>query len=209
MPTLASPEYSSVIRSEADCSNQDIHLDAMEPGWSFLTALERDQEVLILWNGYTCICIMEPLIKDKTAACASVRDAVLVGDSTLVGGTTFTEKEWTEKIEPRVWNWLCTMQMQLVRGSTPALQIKRVRIEKGWTIAIDSRTPHGGAAWLPKGTEEALRVHMYAVDRPIVRADPTEEAETQDSTIDPRYSAYVPMLHWAQRQVVPAFEHFK
>jgi hypothetical protein len=24
----------------------------MEDGWSFLTALECDQEVLILWNGY-------------------------------------------------------------------------------------------------------------------------------------------------------------
>jgi hypothetical protein len=139
MHMLPSSDHSSIIRSVAGCSAQDIHLDAMENGWSFLTALECNQEVLILWNGYTCICIMEPLIKDRKAACAMVLDAV------MVDGTTFTEAEWTEKIEPRVWNWLCTEQLHLERGSTPAFQIKRVRIQKGWTIAIDSLTPHGGA----------------------------------------------------------------
>ena len=174
----------------------------MENGWSFLTALERDQEVLILWNGYTCLCIMEPLIKDRKAACAMVRD-------TVMDGATFTEAEWTEKIEPRVWNWLCTMQLEQERGATPpALQIKRVKIQKGWTIAIDSRTPHGGAPWAPTGTDgarPALRVHMYAFNRPIVNADPTVDAETQDTTKDLRFSSYAPVLYWAQRQVVPAF----
>lgn len=79
MHTLPSSDHASVIRSVAGCSNQDIHIDAMENGWSFLTALERDQEVLILWNGYTCLCIMEPLIKDRKAACAMVRDTVMDG----------------------------------------------------------------------------------------------------------------------------------
>jgi len=68
----------------------------------------------------------------------------------------------------------------------------------------------GGAPWAPTGTvtdgaRPALRVHMYAFNRPIVNADPTVDAETQDTTIDLRFSSYAPVLYWAQRQVVPAF----
>jgi hypothetical protein len=46
MHTLPSSDHASVIRSVAGCSNQDIHIDAMENGWSFLTALERDPDPL-------------------------------------------------------------------------------------------------------------------------------------------------------------------
>ena len=176
---------------------QEIHLDAWEPGWSFLTALECDQEFLILWNGYKCICTMEPLIQDRQTACAMVRTKV------AEGGTTFAEEEWKDKIEPRVWNWLCTMHIESTLGYSPALEVKRVKIEKGWTIAVDSRTPHGGAPW--SGPGEAMRLHMYAVDRAIDTVTASDNYATQDATLDLRYCDYFPLMHWAQRQVAPAF----
>lgn len=176
---------------------QEIHLDAWESGWSFLTALERDQELLILWNGYKCICMLERLVKDRKAACSMVRTKV------SDGGNTFTDEDWGNKIEPRVWNWLCTIQVEATLGSFPGLQIKRVKIEKGWTIAVDSRTPHGGAPWT--GPMGAMRLHMYAIDRAINAVTSSDEYETQDATIDIRHCDYCPIVHWAQRQFMPAF----
>jgi len=181
---------------------QEIHLDSWEHGWSFLTAMERDQEVLIVWNGYKCICIIEALIKDKKTACDMVRAKVSEGGPESPG-TTFTDDEWKTEIEPRVWNWLCTAHLETVLGRTPPLQIKRITIAKGWTIAVDSRTPHGGAAWL--GTEEAMRVHIYAVDRAVDAVTTSEEMDTQDSTLDLRACDYAPVICLAQRQGQPVF----
>jgi len=196
--TLDSADFISVIEAQDGCMAQEIHLDALEAGWSFLTALERDQELLILWNGYKCICTLEPLIQDRKAACSMVRTKV--SDA----GSTFTDEDWNNRIEPRVWNWLCTMHVEATLGCCPELQVKRVKIEKGWTIAVDSRTPHGGAPW--HGPGEAMRLHMCDVERAINAVTSSDEFETQDATIDLRRCSYCPILYWAQRQFMPAFQ---
>ena len=81
---------------------------------------------------------------------------------------------------------------------TPELQIKRVCVPKGWTIAIDNRTPHGGA---PRNGPKALRVHMYAA---ILAVDEVNVG-IQDETINLRCSDYAQVFAWAQDQAVPAF----
>ena len=199
--SLDSSEYISIIEAQKDCMAQDIHLDSIEPGWSFLTAMECDQELLILWNGYKYVCLIEPLIRDRKAACDQVRTKVQMETA-----FTWTDEEWHSTIEPRVWIWLCQAQADKVFGASPHLKIKRVRIPKGWTIAVDSRTPHGGA---PRFGPDALRLHMYAVVRAVdasavVRAVELD-AEIQDSTIDLRHSFYFPIIHSAQRQNMAAF----
>ena len=138
--TLDSSDYLSIIEAQEDCMAQDIHLDSLEDGWSFLTAMECDQEVLILWNGYKYVCLLEPLIRDRQTACDHVRTKVQ-----MEAAFTWTDGEWQSTIEPRVWTWLCQSQADKTFGSSPELKIKRVRISKGWTIAVDSRTQHGGA----------------------------------------------------------------
>ena len=50
--TIDDGEYLSFIQSRDGAMPQDIHMDSFAPGWSFLTALEHDQELLILWNGH-------------------------------------------------------------------------------------------------------------------------------------------------------------
>ena len=73
-----------------------------------------------------------------------------------------------------------------------------------WTIAVDSRTPHGGAQ---RVGPDALRLHIYAIVRAVdavagiaAHADDLGGAAIQDATIDLRHSAYLPIVHSAQRQ---------
>ena len=178
---------------------QDIHLDAIVPGWTFLTALECDQEILILWNGYRCIRFLQPIIQHRTAACGLVRSKVA-----SEAGVTWPRDEWQGTIEPRVWNWLCRKhtEARAALGSTPELTIKRVRIPKGWTIAIDNRTPHGGA---PRNGPDALRVHMYAAARSVDVFTREVDGAIQDETINLGKSNYAPVVLWAHGQAVPAF----
>ena len=66
------------------------------------------------------------------------------------------------------------------------LQMKRVRIPKGWTIDVDSRTHHGGAAVGNSGTPR-FRVHIYAVSRAIDRVIAHDDGKTTiDSTVNLR-----------------------
>ena len=48
-------------------SSQDIHLDSFVPGWSFLTAQEHIQELLILWNGYKLVNFINSISGDREA----------------------------------------------------------------------------------------------------------------------------------------------
>jgi hypothetical protein len=52
---------------------QEIHLDSLDDGWSFLTAMEGDQELLVLWNGFRSVCVMKEIAADRAAACDLVR----------------------------------------------------------------------------------------------------------------------------------------
>lgn len=180
---------------------QEIHLDSMDSGWSLLTALERDQELLVLFGGYRATCMLEELSPDRAEACKYFRTKVRED-----GGREWLDQEWIETIEPRVWNWLCSIQVQKSYGSAPPLSLKRVRIPKGWTLAVDSRTPHGGA---PGDDVGGFRVHVYGVVRAIDRAaqlDSTSDA-SQDTTVNllTHQNPFFPLAHWAQRQAAAVF----
>ena len=64
-------------------------LDAIVQGLEFLTALECDQEILIIWNGYRCIRFLPPTIQDRTAACDLIRSKVA-----MEAGITWPRDEW-------------------------------------------------------------------------------------------------------------------
>ena len=72
---------------------QDIHLDSFAPGWSFLTAQEHDQE-LILCNGFELVTIINSISGDRQAAANHVRDTM------QRNGTTWSDAEWAETVEP-------------------------------------------------------------------------------------------------------------
>jgi hypothetical protein len=71
--TIDSSEYLSFIDSRDGVMPQDIHLDSFAPGWSFLTAQEHDQELLILWNGFALVKIINSISGDRVAAASYVR----------------------------------------------------------------------------------------------------------------------------------------
>ena len=52
----------------------DLHLDSFAPSWSFLTAQEHDQELLILCNGFEMVTIINSISGDRKAAADYVRD---------------------------------------------------------------------------------------------------------------------------------------
>ena len=118
---------------------QDIHLDSFAPGWSFLTAQEHDQELLILCNGFELVTIINSISGDRQAAANHVRDTM------QRNGTTWSDAEWAETVEPRVWQWLCLQAVEKKLGAVPPLQVRRVPVRKGWIIVVDSSTPHAGA----------------------------------------------------------------
>jgi hypothetical protein len=105
-----------------------------------------------------------------------------------------------------VWTWLCQSQADKTFGPSPELKIERVRIPKGWTIAVDSRTPHGGT---PRVGPDALCLQTYAValafDAGSAHADDLGGATIQDATIDFQHFAYLPTVHSAQRQHAATF----
>jgi hypothetical protein len=182
---------------------QDIHLDSFAPGWSFLTEQEHDQELLIFWNGFALVKIINSISGDRVAAASYVRAKM------QSNGHIWTDQEWMESVEPRLWHWLCCRAVEEELGAVPALQVKRVPIPKGWTIAVDACTPHGGAPVpsRPGGlVPHHLRVHVYAVNRSIDRALPGLEAE-QDHTVNllSNENPYFPILAWAQMQANAPF----
>ena len=202
-PTIDSSDFLSVILSDEGCMAQEIHLDSLDDGWSFLTAMEEDQELLVLWNGFRCVCVVQEIAKDRTAACNLVR-------TTIKETQAWSDEEWNETIEPRVWNWLCSKHIEKEFGAAPFLQLKRVRIPKGWTIAVDSRTPHGGAAVGSTGAPR-FRVHVYAVLRAIDEVITHDDGNTtQDSTVNIRSWEHFlfPIVGWAQRQAAAVFGAF-
>ena len=201
-PTIDdSLDFLSFIDSQPGCMAQEIHLDSLDAGWSFLTALERDQELLVLFDGYKAICILEELATDRAAACSCVR--IRMREEC---GREWPDQEWIETIEPRVWNWLCSKETETRYGFAPDLRLKRVIIPKGWTIAVDSRTPHGGA---PAGEDGGFRVHAYgvvrAIDRTTVPARLFEASEDTTVNLISHLSPFFPLVYWAQRQAAAVF----
>ena len=123
-------------------------------------------------------------------------------------GHTWTDQEWAETVEPRVWQWLCLQAVEKEMGAVPALQVKRVPIPKGWTIVVDSCTPHAGAPAGPGFGPGGLRVHVCAVSRAIDKLLPgLEDEQPEDTTVNMRSSEnpYFPILCWAQRQYSAPF----
>jgi len=200
-PTIDSPDFLSFIDTQPGCMAQEIHLDSLDSGWSFLTALERDQELLVLFDGYKAICVLEALAPDRAAAGAFAR-AKLREEC----GREWADQEWTGTIEPRVWNWLCTKEIERQFGAAPDLRLKRVCIPRGWTIAVDSRTPHGGA---PGNETGGLRVHVYGVVRAIDRTAQLDALfdRSEDTTVNllSHLSPLFPLVYWAQRKGAAVF----
>lgn len=118
---------------------QDIHLDSFAPCWLFQTVQEHSQKLLMTWNGYKVVKRISSISDDRTAAACCVRAEM------QHAGHTWPDNEWAETVEPRIWHWLCSQVVQKELGAVPLLDVKRVPIPKGWTIVVDSSTPHNSA----------------------------------------------------------------
>ena len=150
--TLDSLDFASVIDSLPGAAQQGIHLDDAVEGWSLLTPLECDQDLVILLNGYSLCSIIHECSKDLDAAVEAGRKKLTEGG--LV---------WKDQFRDTLWAFLIQEHLhKRFHGKLPELEAVRVRIPVGCTLAVDSFTPHGGA---PGGVSGGMRLHEYCVRR--------------------------------------------
>ena len=72
--TIDDGDYLSFIHSRDGVVPQDIHMDSLPPGWSFL--IEHDQELLILWNGHKVVRVIDSIAGERQAATSYVREVM-------------------------------------------------------------------------------------------------------------------------------------
>ena len=158
---------------------------------SLIMSLEKEQHINVILNGFRAVRIINKLKVDREAAFQFVRQRL----AEIPG---WKSEQWSDVSEQRCWNFLCVSQFK--EEKLPNLQVVRVPVPKGATIAIDNRTPHGGSA----GTDtRGFRMHAYGSVRSALALE-------QDYTITvdllrPDYG-YFPLCHWAQTARPPVFK---
>ena len=173
----------STLLSEPYASPQGVHLDSLKEGMSLVTSLGKEQHITVLLNGFRAVCIINRILCDREAAFHFVRQM-------LAGIVEWKPEEWSPKSEERCWNFLCDSQFK--KEKLGVLQAVRVPCPKGYTIAIDNRTPHGGSSGT---TTRGFRIHTYGSERSPL-ADEQDYAITID-LLRPEYGLF-PLCHWAQ-----------
>ena len=146
----------AIIRSLPKARSQGVHGDSKHRGFSILTAMERQQYVVVVLNGFRAMRIYDKLVVDRSAATSLFRERF----EALPGRRKFSETEW-DKVEPRVWNALVHKEFEVRR--LPLFEAVRVPISKGASIVLDTRCLHGGG---PGDDLTGFRAHAYGTVRP-------------------------------------------
>ena len=141
----------AIIRSSPKARSQGIHGDSKHRGFSILTAMERQQYVVVVLNGFRAMRIYDKLVVDRAAATSLFRERF----EALPGQRSFSEREWA-KAEPRVWGALVHKEFEVQR--LPPFEAVRVPVSKGASIVLDTRCLHGGG---PGDDLTGFRAHAY------------------------------------------------
>ena len=179
----------AIIASEPGASRQAFHWDALrKAGNSGLTSVGCYQYVEVIWNGYRATRIYEELIPDRQAATAYARERLGAANPAV----TFSDSEWDEEVEPRIWHFLVHREFEARR--LPPFELVRVPVPKDTTLILDSRCPHAGAPSTNKN--RAYRWHYYAFANGLL-TDPSQADEYITHFFG--CQEYYPILGWAQR----------
>jgi hypothetical protein len=182
--TLDSHDFASVLDSLPSADMQGIHADDYVEGWSLLTPLEYEQELVILLNGYTLCSIIHECSKDLDDAVEEARKKLAAGGHV-----------WDDCFRDTLWAYLIEEHLkQRFNGSIPELEAVRVRIPVGCTLAVDSFTPHGGAQG---GKSGGMRLHEYCMRRCGRRG---EAAELNTMNLCSLENVMFPLICRAQSQ---------
>ena len=145
------PVNYAIIRSEADAHGQGIHADSKAGGFTILTAMEREQYVVVVLNGFRAMRIYAELVVDRAAATRVFRERY----EALPGHRKIASTAWA-KVEPRVWHAL--VHKEFAVRKLPPFKAVRVPICKGASIVLDTRCLHGGG---PGDGSRGFRAHAY------------------------------------------------
>lgn len=195
----ALPEASSTALLETlpDAQGQSFHCDSLEPGASGVTAYEEDQFLYVLHNGFRAMLVLLELKPDRKEATDLVR-SLLAAQSDGGGASVFSDADWINTVEPRVWQAL--VHEEFKARKVGHFEVLRVRVKRSKTIVLDSRCPHAGAPWTGSpGCKRLYRGHFYGFRRDVmrrVRDSPTDKDEY--TTVDLCSSDFFPLASWGQ-----------
>ena len=178
----------AIIRSFPKARSQGIHGDSERRGFSILTAIGRQQYVVVVLNGFRAMRIYDKLVVDRAAATSLFRERF----EALPGRRSFSETEWA-KVEPRVWSALVHKEFEVQR--LPPFEAVRVPISKGASIVLDTRCLHGGG---PGDDLTGFRAHAYGTVTPSGPASSCTDALEKDylTTVDILNKDYYPVGTW-------------
>ena len=181
----------AIIRSFPKARSQGIHGDSEHRGFSILTAVGRQQYLVVVLNGFRAMRIYEKLVVDRAAATSLFRQRF----EALPGQRSFSETEWAN-VEPRVWGALVHKEFEVQR--LPPFEAVRVPISKGASIVLDTRCLHGGG---PGDDLIGFRAHAYGTVRPSGPASSCTDALEKDylTTVDILNEDNYPVGTWGTR----------
>jgi hypothetical protein len=186
---IISCEPNAEEHDSAGTKEQGFHCDSHAQGGSTLTAMARDQEVLIMLHSFRATCILKTLLPDRKAATDHVRRL-------LAPETVFTDDVWADTAEDKAWQWLVCKEFEA--QGLPPFEVVRVPIKTGQTIVIDNRCVHAGAAW--NGRVRAYRAHTYGyVGNLQLRGDDAMLEKDHHTTVNILAGELSPIGAWAQR----------
>ena len=185
----------AIILSLPGARRQGIHADSVKRGFSILTAMEREQHVVVLLHGFRAMRICNELNADRPAATSLFRER-LKNLPQGEGRRIFSDKAWNDRFEPRVWHALVHLEFE-ARG-LPYFEAVLVPISKGASIVIDTRCLHGGG---PGDGLTGFRAHAYGTVPDRSRAGSCDDALDKDylATVDILKDVYYPVGTWGKR----------
>ena len=188
------PANYAIILSEADARGQGIHADSTRRGFSILTAMEREQYVVIVLNGYRAMRICDELNVDRDDVTKLFRERFEASKASPAQSGKIPESKWTT-MEPRVWHFLVHKEFK-ARG-LPKFEAVRVPIRKGASVVIDNRCLHGGG---PGDGLPGFRAHAYGTVFRDGRVDSCHDAldKVYLATVNILTGDYTPVGSWGK-----------
>lgn len=191
---LASANLLAMIKLLPEGAEQSVHCDSPEPGNSALSACKEGQSVLVMINGFRGMVILERLTPDREVATNFARSSLAAQSPPR----TFNSDEWTNIVEPCVWEFLVHQQFTVEK--LPPFEVVRVPLDVSETIILDYRCPHAGDRWRgPAGCDGLYRWHFYGFRRDVIMRTLELTEESSETTVDLCEPQYLPIFTWAQK----------
>ena len=126
--------WASFLMTLLGAAMQDVHVDGWSNGLSVISALEEEQSIIVLWNGYTVVKTVLELSKDYDRVMQSA----------------------PQDADPEEFWWhVVTKRLEFMGMGAGFVHPVRIRLLPGKTLVFHFHTPHCG------DNRPGLRVHKY------------------------------------------------